>query len=114
MAKDKGGRPKKEIDIATFEGLCKIQATKNEICSVFDCDEKTLTRWCKETYGKGFSDIYPQKADAGKASLRRMQIKTAEAGNPTMLIWLGKQYLDQKDKQEMEHSGEVGVTVKWG
>ena len=109
MAKDKGGRPKTIIDQTTFEGLCKIQATKNEICSVFDCDEKTLTRWCKETYGEGFSDIYKKKSASGKASLRRMQFKAAEGGNTTMLVWLGKQYLDQSDKTAVEHSGELGL-----
>ncbi|MEE8536364.1 MAG: hypothetical protein V3S71_00020, partial [Acidobacteriota bacterium] len=25
-----------------------------------------------------------------------------EGGNPTMMIWLGKQYLDQRDKAELE------------
>ena len=40
-------------------------------------------------------------ADRGKATLRRMQWKGAQAGNPTMLIWLGKQLLGQKDRSEL-------------
>lgn len=42
----------------------------------------------------------------GKASLRRMQFKSAEDGNVTMQIWLGKQMLGQRDKSEIDH----GVT----
>ena len=35
--------------------------------------------------------------------LRKAQIDSACAGNPTMLIWLGKQMLNQTDSQEIEH-----------
>ena len=33
-APDKGGRPRKEIDQHTFEGLCEIQCTLEEIAGV--------------------------------------------------------------------------------
>ena len=32
-----------------------------------------------------------------------MQWKSAEQGNVSMQIWLGKQMLGQSDKQEIEH-----------
>jgi hypothetical protein len=41
------------------------------------------------------------------ASLRRKQFEAAMNGNTTILIWLGKQYLGQRDKREM--SGPDGV-----
>ena len=111
--KNLGGRPKTDISVKTFEGLCSINCTKDEMCGIFDCDEKTLTRWCKDTYGLGFSDVYKKKSASGKASLRRMQFKAAESGNVTMQIWLGKQYLEQKDKQGIEHSGGIKIDVNW-
>ncbi len=37
----------------------------------------------------------------GLISLRRKQMQAVEAGIPTMLIWMGKQLLGQKDKQEL-------------
>lgn len=111
--KNIGGRPRLEISAKTFEGLCSINCTKEEMCGVLGCDEKTLTKWCKETYGEGFSDIYKKKSANGKASLRRMQFKAAESGNATMQIWLGKQYLGQKDKQDIKHSGGITIDVKW-
>ena len=33
--------------------------------------------------------------------MSRVQFAKALAGNPTMLIWMGKQYLDQTDKKEI-------------
>ena len=98
MGKNLGGRPKKQVDQRVFESLCSMQCTKDEICAVCGgIDEKTLTRWCQDTYGEGFSDIYKKKSLNGKASLRRAQFRLAET-NTTMAIWLGKQYLGQRDK----------------
>ena len=34
----------------------------------------------------------------GRLSIRRMQLKLLEAGNATMGVWLGKQYLGQRDQ----------------
>lgn len=107
---NKGGRPKKEIDIKMFETMCAIQCTKDEMCDVFDMDEKTLTRWCKDTYGIGFSDIYKKKSATGRMSLRRMQFKLAER-NPAMAIWLGKQYLNQKDSIDVSQEEKARITI---
>jgi len=90
-------RPKKEIDKREFEKLCSLQCTKEETCSWFDLTDKTLERWCKEEYKVGFSEVFSIKRGLGKISLRRSQWQVAEKGNVTMLIWLGKQYLDQKE-----------------
>lgn len=111
MAKNKGGRPKIQLDQSVFEGMCRIQCTKQEICDVFDVDEKTLTRWCKDTYGEGFSEVRKKKSAVGLVSLRRNQFRAAEGGNTTMQIWLGKQYLGQTDKQEVK--SEIESTNKF-
>ena len=97
LTKNKGGRPKKEIDKTEFEKLCAIQCTKEEICAWFDLTDKTLERWCKEKYDVGFSEIFSIKRGLGKISLRRYQWQAAQKGNTAMLIWLGKQYLSQRE-----------------
>jgi len=111
LKKNSGGRPKTEIDIQLFENLCAIQCTKDEICAIVHCDEKTLTRWCWETYGDGFSDVFKIKSSAGKISLRRAQFKSATGGNVTMQIWLGKQYLGQRDNIDLSHAGSIDIRV---
>lgn len=100
----KMGRPKKEIDRTQFEKLCSIQCTEEEICGFFDVTDKTLCRWCKENYdGRTFSEVFKEKRGLGKISLRRSQWKLAEH-NATMAIFLGKQYLGQRDQQDVEIS----------
>lgn len=93
----KTGRPRKQIDKSQFESLCGIQCTMEEVCQFFDCDEVTLNRWCRETYKKTFSQVFKEKKGVGKVSLRRSQYQLALKGNASMLIWLGKQYLGQRE-----------------
>ena len=95
------GRPKIEIDKEMFEKLCSMQCTEEEIASFFDCSIDTINNYCKETYGETFSDTFKKKSANGKISLRRSQFKIAET-NATMAIFLGKQYLGQKDVQTLD------------
>ena len=60
------GRPKKEIDKKTFENLCGLQCTKEEICDFLETSDKTLEAWCKRTYNAGFSEVFRQNAAEGK------------------------------------------------
>lgn len=95
-------RPRKEIDSEQFEKLCALQCTLNEIANWFGCSEDTIENWCKRTYedenGKpmGFSDAFKVYSVDGKISLRRFQFKQAEKSY-AMAIWLGKQWLGQRD-----------------
>lgn len=101
MAKGQIKQKQANINQKQFETLCAIQCTREEIMAVFDVSKDTLLRWCKETYGTDFETIFAEKKQHGKASLRRSQYELAKT-NPTMAIWLGKQYLGQKDHTEQE------------
>lgn len=94
-------RPRKEIDKVDFEGLLAIQCTLEEVTAFFDhklngCSEDTIERWCKREYGESFADVSKKKREIGKISLRRLQFKHAEK-SASMAIFLGKNYLGQKD-----------------
>lgn len=104
------GRPKTKIDIAQFEGLCRLQCTKAEVAGWFNCSEDTIERWCNEKYGESFAAVFSKKREAGKISLRRAQWKLAEK-NATMAIFLGKNYLGQKDEPAIA-GGETNELLK--
>lgn len=110
-------RPKKEINKDNFEKLCGMQCTLVEIAGFFDCCEDTIENWCKRTYQESFSDTYKKKSAAGKISLRRTQMRLAES-SPAMAIFLGKQYLGQRDNvvvsndEAMAKLDEVLGTIK--
>lgn len=97
-------RPQKEIAKDKFEKLCAMLCTEEEIAGFFDCSVDTIERWCKRIYKKSFAEIYKKYCVAGKISIRRNQLKLSEK-YPVMAIWLGKQYLGQKDNPvEVEHT----------
>ena len=93
-------RPRIEIDREQFQKLCAIQCTLGEIASWFKCSEDTIERWCQRELKMGFADSFKTFSADGKISLRRTQFKMAEH-NCSMAIWLGKQYLGQKEQQEI-------------
>ena len=101
----KVGRPKKIIDYQAVEKLACLHCTQEEIASFLGVSTVTL-RGDEE-----FLAIYKKGFDNGKMSLRRLQWKQAEEGNTTMLIWLGKQMMGQRDKQEV--TGEGGGAIKY-
>ena len=104
--KRKRGRPKKEIDKDQFQKLCGIQCTLAEIAGFFDCSEDTIERWCKETYKQNFAEAFKIYSASGKISLRRMQFKLAEK-SAAMAIFLGKNYLNQKDILEEVNNDDI-------
>lgn len=101
-ARPGAGRPRTVFDWDQVGRLCKIQCTQDEIIDILGTTIDTLADACKRELGVDFSTFYSQKRAGGKRSLRRKQWQTAvEDGNPTLLIWLGKQYLGQSEKQEL-------------
>ena len=87
------GRAKTEIDRKRVETLAGIGCTVGEMAVVLGCSKEILERRFATSIEKG-------RAEA-KASLRRMQWQAAQKGSTAMLIWLGKQVLDQNDKREV-------------
>lgn len=96
------GRPHREIDETDFKKLCGMQATLAEISGFFDVSDDTIERWCKRTFKDdkgepmGFSAVWDKYSANGKISLRRYQFELAKR-NAAMAIFLGKQYLGQRD-----------------
>ena len=95
-------RPKKLIDYITVEKLAQMMCTQEEIASFLGISSRTLQR------DEEFCRIHKKGMDTGKMSLRRNQFKMSET-NPTMAIWLGKQYLGQSDKIEQKNEHNVSI-----
>ncbi len=89
--------PYKKLDLEQVEKLAAIGCTVAEIAAVMNVNKKTLERRCMEVMARGRLKL--------NASVKRQQIQMALEGNPTMLIWVGKQYLGQHDSQKHIHSG---------
>jgi hypothetical protein len=87
-------RPKKPIDRKLVGGLAGVGCTNEEIATLLGCSHDTIERRFAGSLRKGRAKL--------KMSLRRQQVKKAKEGSVPMLIWLGKQYLDQRDRHEIQ------------
>lgn len=101
-------RPKKEVDPETVVKLASIGCSMREIAMVVGVSTSTISRRFQNEYEEGRANL--------NVRLRKKQVEIALAGNTTMLIWLGKQLLDQSDKQENRNfnNEQVQVTIGGG
>ena len=95
------GRTRIDIDEKKVLRLAKLGATNTDIAYVVGCSENVIRARFGEIVAKGRA--------TRRNSLRRWQWKAASEGNIAMMIWLGKQYLDQSEKSEVK--GEVTTVV---
>ena len=78
------------------------------MCAFFNVDDMTLNRWCKDTYKQSFSEIFAIKRGIGNISLRRKQFNLADK-SAAMAIFLGQQYLGQRNYAVLEARADIDV-----
>lgn len=84
------GRNKTVIPPEEIEHLASLGCSDRDIAAYFDVHENTLRYNFKEYLTKGRHQL--------KITLRQAQLRAAiENLNPTMLIWLGKNLLNQNE-----------------
>lgn len=93
-------RPRIEFDYNEVRKLGELQCTYMEVAAFFECSIETIKRRLAED--EEFCAAYKMGLENGKMSLRRYQWRAAQKGNTSMLIWLGKQYLGQRDQPKDE------------
>jgi hypothetical protein len=84
------------------EKLSSCGLTNKEIADALGYDDTTLKRKFENFLTKGRANL--------KQKLKRKQIQVAMQGNVAMLIWLGKQYLDQSEK--VVETGDYQIVIK--
>lgn len=80
---------KVKIDEEQVLKLAQLGCKAPDIAKFFNCSDDTIRNKYRHIIEKGFENL--------KVSLRRAQIQLALSGNASLLIFLGKQYLGQRD-----------------
>lgn len=93
----------------TISKLASLQCTNVDMAAFLGVCEKTFQTFKKEN--EKVNEAIEIGKGKGRISLRRKQSKLADK-NASMAIWLGKQYLGQKDEVLIEHGGQVGIDAK--
>ena len=111
--KRKPGRPKIIINWDVVASYLRAQCDTVGIAGILGISPDTLYTRCKKDNKIDYTAFSAQKKSEGKELLRAKQFTTAIGDsakeippNVTMQIWLGKQYLGQKDKQDITSDDE--------
>jgi len=100
---------RKSIKISTLKQLCELQCTREEIAAAFSITTAQLDKLIEKD--EAVREAINYGKTQGKISLRRSQFRLAKV-NASMAIHLGKQYLGQTDKTQLEVSGPNGGPVE--
>lgn len=105
-----GGMPAKKIEINMDDLVlvARTGATNAEMASRLGISHSTFDERLKDP---DFRQIVEDARNEVKVSLRAKQVAMALAGDRTMLIWLGKQWLGQKERNEISGVGAGGSIV---
>lgn len=80
-----------------------------EIAARLGIHPDTLYRRTLEKFEIGFADYSAQKRASGDASLKSKQYEKALTGDTSMLIWLGKTRLGQRDIDQMQRPQTINI-----
>lgn len=94
-------RPEKPIDWKKVDDLLIAGCLGTEIAACFDMHPSTFYLKVEEKYKMGFTQYSSEKKSQGESILRAHQYAKAlgltDKGDNTLLIWLGKTRLKQKE-----------------
>ena len=83
-----------DFGLETIEKLASVFCTDEEIASFMGVTVETLLNNKNKS---SFLEYKKRGLERGKGTLRRKQFELAMKGNCTMLIWLGRNYLNQSE-----------------
>lgn len=102
MSVDGIGRPKANIDWEKADEYLIAGCSGRELAALFGLQPNTIYSRCLEDHGITFTEYSEQRYAKGDNFIRKAQFEKAMEKDNTMLIWLGKNRLKQKDKEEVE------------
>lgn len=103
------GRKKISIDWERVEQMAMAGGNGQQISASLGIHYDTLVNACLREKKTNFSEYLLSKRQKGNQLLFEKQFELAKKGDRAMLIWLGKQRLDQSDKKEIkqENTGQL-------
>ena len=109
-AKKKTGRPMVTIDWKIVDSLLEADCEGTEIAGYLGINEHTLYQRCLKDNKLRFSDYLREKKAKGNSLLKAKLYESAvKDKNTSMQIWLSKQRLGYRDKQEI--TGKDGTPL---
>ena len=110
LPRNVGGRPPAVIDLLTVERAAAIGCPVEDIAALLGIGRRTLYDHMERD--PAVADAIEKGRGTGRATLRRMQWEKAQAGDTSMLIWLGKVMCGQRETSVVAMTGPNGGPVQ--
>lgn len=98
------------LDLKKIRAWAQVGCTLEEIAGLLGVTGSWLSQQKDTDYD--LEDALVMGRENFRQSLRSTQARLALSGHPGMLIWLGKQFLGQSDKQETKQETTVNVVLQ--
>ena len=95
---------KHDIPPEKVKMLASFGCSYIDIGKYFGCSEGIIRSRFKKEYEQGKEEM--------KLTLRQLQWKACQAQNSALLIFLGKNYLNQTDKSQVDMTGNLETVLK--
>jgi hypothetical protein len=95
-----------KLDADQIQELAALGHSDQIIGILAGCDENTIQRRFGAQLKAGRANLHHQ--------IRTLQLEKARAGSDTMLIWLGKVYLAQREHVEQTIRQETSIVIDLG
>lgn len=114
MGHSNGGPRKWQADWKEIAQLIQAGCPGKEVAHYYGIHHETLYDRCLEDLGIPFIEFKRNNRSRGDALLRLAQMKNALRGEKTLLIWLGKQRLGQRDNPDFkeEFNGQLSQLLE--
>lgn len=90
-------RPEIPVDWEQVERLMEAGCMGTEVAAYFGMHPETFYGRVEKKYKLGFTEFMSIKRQKGDSILKAVQFKKAAKGDNTMLVWLGKTRLKQRE-----------------
>lgn len=105
-------RKPRPIDWEKISRLFEAGANIVQVAAKMQIDRQYLYRRCEEDNGMHLSDFMRNSRDTGDTLIKVAMFKKAMTGDNTMLVWLSKNRLGYRDKQDVTSDGKSLAQMK--
>ena len=111
------GRKKAELDYTVIDTALFYGATLTQLQYLLErkgnkVSTKTIERVVLRDKKMKFTEYRDYHHNGAKLKLSQKQFEVAMSGNVSMLIWLGKQWLGQRDQHDIETKNENKIVIE--
>lgn len=110
-------RKPKEVEIdwnGAVKRMAQSRSTGIQVAGRLGIPEQQLYDRCKTEMGMTWTEFMQSNRAGGESMLLEAQFNSAMKGDRQMQIWLGKQYLGQRDKIDHSHDLHTSLVNKEG